>query len=486
MQSYSFIKIFIFLLFLSAIFSLAVYAQTYNVTGITDPAAANGIYVPDADHFGFKSWVHTSGNYHIYKDEYGGSYYWNIDNDLDDVVGVLFTKLDDNSYNNPPASGYDSDDPGSGINGIGNPILALAKMITINDISANENAGNITFTISLSETHTSDITVDYATADNTATTADNDYINKSSTATITAGQLSTTVSITITGDTKYETNETFNVNLSNASYGYISDSQGVGTITNDDSQPSITLGLAGSPLAENGGTATITATLSNLSYQNVTVNLGYTGTATGEGTDYSAAASITINTGSLSNTTSITGVDDALGEGNETVIVDISSVTNGTENGPQQVTATITDDDYAITVNDVSVNENDGNAVFTITISQAYTSDITIDYATANNTAATADNDYTSTSGTATITATQTTTTVSVPITNDTHYEQNETFYLNLSNASFGTITDAQGIGTITNEDIQPSVTLGLSGSPLDENGGTATLTATLSNRSDQ
>jgi len=358
--------------------------------------------------------------------------------------------------------------------------------ISINDVSANENLGTVNFTITLSKTHSSDITVNYATANNTATLADNDYTNTSGTATVTAGQLTTTVSVAITGDSKYETNESFYVNLSNASYGYISDGQGVGTITNDDSQPSVTLGLSGSPLAENGGTATLTATLSNLSYQNVTVNLGYTGTATGGGTDYSAAASITVNAGSLSNTTSITGVDDALGEGNETVIVDISSVTNGTESGTQQVTATITDDDYSITVNDVSVNENAGNATFTITISQAYSSDITIDCATADNTATTADNDYTSASSTATITATQTTTTVAVPITNDTHYEQNETFYLNLSNASFGTITDAQGVGTITNEDTQPSVTLGLSNSPLAENGGVATVTATLSNRSYQ
>jgi len=358
--------------------------------------------------------------------------------------------------------------------------------ISINDVAVNENDGTATFTISLSQTYSSNITVDYATADNTATTGDSDYTSASGTATINSGSLSTTVSVTINNDTHYETNESFYVNITNANFGDISDSQGAGTINNDDSQPSVTLGLTNSPLAENGGIATLTATLSNRSYQNVTADLGYTGTATGGGTDYSAAASITINSGSLSNTTNITGVDDALSEGDESVIVDISSVTNGTEDGTQQVTASITDDDLAITINDASIGEDEGPAVFTITLSRTHTSDITIDYATADNTATTADGDYSSTSGTATITSGQLTTTVSVPVTNDTHYEAGETFYLNLSNASYGGISDAQGVATINNDDSQPSVTLGLTNSPLAEDGGAATLTATLSNRSYQ
>ena len=89
-----------------------------------------------------------------------------------------------------------------------------------------------------------------------------------------------------------------------------------------------------------------------------------------------------------------------------------------------------------ISINDVTVNENAGNAVFAITLSSTSGSNITVDYATADNTATTADNDYTNTTGTATVTSGSLTTTVSVPIINDTHYETDETFYLNLSNPS--------------------------------------------------
>ena len=55
------------------------------------------------------------------------------------------------------------------------------------------------------------------------------------------GETTKTVTISVNGDTKYEPSEQFFVNLSNPSNATIGDSQGVGTITNDDAQPSITI-----------------------------------------------------------------------------------------------------------------------------------------------------------------------------------------------------------------------------------------------------
>ena len=78
----------------------------------------------------------------------------------------------------------------------------------------------------------------------------------------------------------------------------------------------------------------------------VTVTLAASGTATGGGTDYTLASStITIPAGQTTGTTIVTAVQDVLIEGNETVVLDITSVTNGTENGTQQQTITIIDDD---------------------------------------------------------------------------------------------------------------------------------------------
>ena len=113
-------------------------------------------------------------------------------------------------------------------------------------------------------------------------------------------------------------------------------------------QPTVTLSVSSSSIVEAAGTSTITATLSAISSQNVTVNLSYTGTAV-NGTDYNntASTSITITAGQTSANAviGITATQDADIEGNETVIIDITGVTNGTENGVQQQTITIQDDD---------------------------------------------------------------------------------------------------------------------------------------------
>ncbi len=138
----------------------------------------------------------------------------------------------------------------------------------------------------------------------------------------------------------------------------------------------VTLSLSGSPLAENAGVATITATLNAVSSQTVTVTINPSGTATGSGEDYTLSSStITIAAGATSGTATVTGVDDAIYEGNETVIIDITGVANGSESGTQQVTATITDNESAPTVS-LSISgsplaENGGVATITATLDNA-------------------------------------------------------------------------------------------------------------------
>ena len=103
-----------------------------------------------------------------------------------------------------------------------------------------------TFTVTRSG-GTAAFDVNFATSDGTATVADSDYVAASNTLHFGANQNTQTISVTINGDTKVEANETFNVVLSNATNGAtISDSQGVGTITNDD-------GAATANLVVNGG-----------------------------------------------------------------------------------------------------------------------------------------------------------------------------------------------------------------------------------------
>jgi probable HAF family extracellular repeat protein len=108
--------------------------------------------------------------------------------------------------------------------------------ISINDVSKNEGNGGTTpfvFTVSLSPAPDAAITVNYATANGSATTIE-DYNAASGSLTFTSGQSSTTVSISVRGDKKREAYETFYLHLSADAGALLADSQGMGEIRNDD------------------------------------------------------------------------------------------------------------------------------------------------------------------------------------------------------------------------------------------------------------
>ncbi len=116
--------------------------------------------------------------------------------------------------------------------------------LAINSLSQPEgNAGTttMTFTASLSAASGQDVTFMRATADGTATVANNDYVALApALLTIPAGQLSLSIPVTINGDGVFEGNESFNLNLTsvtNASPGSLT---GTGTLEDDDQQPTTT------------------------------------------------------------------------------------------------------------------------------------------------------------------------------------------------------------------------------------------------------
>jgi uncharacterized repeat protein (TIGR01451 family) len=115
-----------------------------------------------------------------------------------------------------------------------------APHLSINNVSSNEGNGGTTtfsFTVSLDEpAPAGGISFDIATADGTAT-APSDYSDRSLTAqTIPEGSSTYTFDVTVNGDTTAEPDETFFVNVTNASNAIVDDGQGLGTIVNDDLQ----------------------------------------------------------------------------------------------------------------------------------------------------------------------------------------------------------------------------------------------------------
>lgn len=112
--------------------------------------------------------------------------------------------------------------------------------LSVNDVTLAEgNSGTTTFTFTVSlsaPAPAGGVTFDIATADDTATTADNDYAANTLTGqTIAEGSTGPyTFNVTVNGDTTPESNETFFVNVTNVTGANVGDGQGVGTITNDD------------------------------------------------------------------------------------------------------------------------------------------------------------------------------------------------------------------------------------------------------------
>ena len=114
------------------------------------------------------------------------------------------------------------------------------------------------------------------------------------------------------------------------------------------------------------------------------------------------------------------------------------------------------DGPIAITVADAEATEGtDANMVFTVKLSRWPVTELTVNYATANGTAI-AGEDYTETTGTLSFRVRETSKTVSVPITDDSHNDDGETFTLTLSEPSRGYLKDGTATGTIRNTDPMP------------------------------
>ncbi len=118
-------------------------------------------------------------------------------------------------------------------------IATQVSDLSISNVSLAEgDSGTTTFSFTVSLTSPAPVggvTFDIATADGTATVADNDYAADTVTgATIAEGDSTYTFDVLVFGDTALETDEIFYVNVSSVTGADPADSQGAGTILDDD------------------------------------------------------------------------------------------------------------------------------------------------------------------------------------------------------------------------------------------------------------
>lgn len=279
----------------------------------------------------------------------------------------------------------------AGVLGPAAPATAAVNL-SINDVSQVEtNAGTTTFQFTITETNTDGMNPSGAygysiqTADNTAVAGgsqpNNDYVANSAGVGVAAPGLAAgasnnrTFNVTVNGDTTYELNDQFFVNLSAATgAATIVDGQGVGTIQNDDNRPNLIFNDPANKLEGNAGTSNYNfpLSLSNATYLAVAVNattIGGSATSAPAGPgnpDYTEILDqqFTIPAGSTSVNIPVSVNGDTTFEGDETLGVRITNVTNTftavdpLSGGVAQANGVIQNDDTAPTASFTPVNAN--------------------------------------------------------------------------------------------------------------------------------
>jgi hypothetical protein len=220
-----------------------------------------------------------------------------------------------------------------------------------------------------------------------------------------------------------------------------------------------------STLEGNSGTKTLAVPvyLDGPNYDGTTVNYTLSGGTATLGSDYTGPTSgtVTIAPGQDSGVIRITVVGDTVHEPNETIGVTLSSpVGTDTSLGQSTATATIVNDDPvaskpSLSINDVSIVEGDSGTkpmTFTVKLSKASASTVTVKFATADGTAK-AGSDYIAKNGTLTFSPGQTSKPIVIQIKGDKIKEPNEVFYVLLSSPTNATLGDPNGSGGIVNND---------------------------------
>ena len=340
--------------------------------------------------------------------------------------------------------------------------------VSVDDVTVTEGddgAVDAVFHVSLSAQSGHTVTVDYATADDTALAAE-DYTAVSGALTFLPGEVATTVSVPVLGDTWDEFDEIFFLNLSGGLHVTLSGAPGRATIRNDDAPPTISIGdvFVDPEGDDETADAVFVVQLSAASGKVVTVDyVTVNGTAVA-GDDYEPVdATLTFEPGQSQQTIAVPVIGDTLEEAREQFVVRLSDPVNA-EILDGFGRATIIDDDQPeLSIDDVTVDpEGNGstiNAVFTVGLSAAGVNTVIVDFATADGTAVAGD-DYLAVAGTLTFPPGVTEQTVSVPVIGDSLLEADETFFVNLFNPVSGVIEDGQGQGTIVDDEPRPTLSI--------------------------
>ena len=235
--------------------------------------------------------------------------------------------------------------------------------VSIADASGLEDSvGTLSFDVTLNAESGKEITLDYATADDTATMG-SDYDHTAGNLTFAPGEVEKRVEVAVKPDDVHEPDETFKVTLQDLDEVTAGDTAAFGTIQNDDAQ----LSIADAAASESDGKLEFLVKADGLVKTNQTVTVTYEtadGTATA-GSDYTSNSGTLIFTSTdTEETITVTVIDDTVDEPDETLGVNLIFALNASL-GDASAEGTIRDNDetsseITLTASPARVSENGG------------------------------------------------------------------------------------------------------------------------------
>ncbi len=284
-------------------------------------------------------------------------------------------------------------------------------------------------------------------------------------------EITETITINVSGDTEFETNEGFQVTLDNPTGGaVIGISVATGEIENDDT------GLAISALnASNAEGEALTFQITRSGNLTGSHSVDYTVSAGGGSYPADAAdfggtfpnGTVTFTSGEATQTITITASADATVEADETITLTLSNPTNNANILTATAAGTIENDDGSISFGPDGLSQTEGNSAtitytYGVTLSEPAVAPISVDYVVSGSGISPAnslDFDGSYPFGTLNFGIGEDTAEIEVVVTGDTETEEDETFSLSLTGVTGGYSLDTSSVtSTIVNDDSSISI----------------------------
>ena len=342
--------------------------------------------------------------------------------------------------------------------------------------SAVDEGGNATFTVTANPAPATDLTIAWTVAQS------GDYLAApgagSRTATLKAGTTSVALSVATVDDAADEADGSVSVTLGTGTGYTIATGKGSAAVAvRDNDEPVVSI-AAGSRVTEGAAASfTVSASPAPAAPLDVTLTVGQSGDFAASGETGSRTVTVPV-TGSVD--VEVATVDDGADEPNGSITATVDAGTGYTVAAAPDNAATVavSDNDAAasgptISIADATMKENWRNGYFTVTLSEKVAWPVHVYYATRDSTpvSAVAGQDYLAWQRSWRLRARfqpgQTETQIHVPLYNDSHDEDPETFEMVLFDAGVNgppgvsvSIADGVAVGTITNSDPMPAAWL--------------------------